>query len=51
MFQYSESTYSLAITDPNSNIESSSDDLFLTISLGQPYKGSLYKLIAAIIRP
>ena len=60
IFQYNSHMYSLRITDPIS--ESRAEELgsrvvpidgerFLTISLGEPFEGFAYKLIAAIIRP
>ena len=59
-FRYNKHTYSLRITDPIS--ERTAEELgagvfsidgarFLTISLGEPFEGFAYKLIAAIIRP
>ena len=58
-FRHCNNDYSLRITDPDA--ESGAIDLaygdyqagqrFLTISLGGPYEGYSYKLIANIIRP
>ena len=60
IFRHNGLTYSLRITDPVS--ESAAVELgagvvrvdaerFLTVSLGEPFEGFAYKLIAAIIRP
>ena len=58
-FSYHGDEYCFRITDPES--ESGSVDLaygeyrvgdrFLTVSLGEPFEGNAYKLIAAIIKP
>ncbi len=58
-FSHCNETYCFRITDPA--IESGSVDLpyreypvgerYLTVSLGEPFEGNAYKLIAAIIRP
>ena len=58
-FTHCNETYRFRITDPVS--ESGSVDLpyreypvgerYLTVSLGEPFEGNAYKLIAAIIRP
>ena len=58
-FQYNGHMYSLRITDPisesraeklGSGVIPIDDERFLTISLGEPFEGFAYKLIAAIIR-
>ena len=60
VFRHNGLMYSLRITDPTS--ESTAEELgasvirvdaerFLTVSLGEPFEGFAYKLIAAIIRP
>lgn len=60
MFWYNGHRYSLRITDPVSEQKAEElgpvvipidDARFLTISLGEPFEGFAYKLIAAIIRP
>ncbi|MDE0497696.1 MAG: hypothetical protein OXH86_10110 [Acidimicrobiaceae bacterium] len=56
-FRYAGATYSLWVTDPNqerkwlaqANGEYAIGECYLTISLGEPYEGRVYKLIAAII--
>ncbi len=58
-FRYDEVEYRLNVTDPvyeqvygeQPNSKYVLDACFLTISLGGPYKGNTYKLIAAIISP
>jgi len=59
-FSYRGNVYSLRITDPVSEQAATElgsgsfvvdDDRFLTVSLGEPFEGFAYKLIAAIIRP
>lgn len=59
-FKYHGNDYSLRITDPVSEKAAAElgagsfvvdEDRFLTISLGEPFEGFAYKLIAAIIRP
>lgn len=58
-FQYNGADYWLRVTDPiyerqylqKSNGDYQVGDAFLTISLGEPYQGYAYKLIAAIIQP
>ena len=59
-FRYRGDVYSLRITDPVSEQAATElgagsivvdDDRFLTVSLGEPFEGFAYKLIAAIIRP
>ena len=59
-FQYNGHMYSLRITDPisesraeklGSGVIPIDDERFLTISLGEPFEGFAYKLIAPIIRP
>ena len=59
-FRYKRQMYSLRITDPisesravklGSGVIPIDDERFLTISLGEPFEGFAYKLIAAIIRP
>ena len=59
-FQYNGHDYSLRITDPVSESGAVkkgygnykvNDQRFLTISMGRPFEGYVYKLIAAIIKP
>lgn len=59
-FSYHGNIYSLRITDPASEQAATElgagsfvvdDDRFLTLSLGEPFEGFAYKLIAAVIRP
>ncbi len=58
-FQHNGSDYWLRITDPDyerqylqqPDGDYSVGDCFLTISLGEPFQGHSYKLIAAIIKP
>ena len=57
-FQYAGTSYRLRVADPNyhrSRFQQHDNDIqigpcFLTISLGEPFQGHSYKLIAAIIR-
>ena len=57
IFRYAEQEYSLWVTDPNyeRTYLKKNDGLyaldrsFLTVSLGEPYKGDCYKLIATVI--
>ena len=56
-FRHADTAYSLWITDPiqerkwlaQPNGVYALDKCYLTISLGEPYDGSVYKLIAAVI--
>ena len=58
-FQYNGADYWLRVTDPSyerqylqqTNGNYPIGDAFLTISLGEPFQGYAYKLIAAIIQP
>ena len=57
-FQYSGQDYSLRITDPDAEARSTRlayqdytvGERYLTISLGEPFQGYAFKLIAALIR-
>lgn len=57
-FTFAGNTYSLWVTDPNIEREYlaredgfySIGESYLTISLGEPYDGKCYKLVAAVIR-
>ena len=56
-FQYAGAEYALWITDPKyernylgkQNGDYKLDNCYLTISLGEPYRDDVYKLIAAVI--
>ena len=56
-FTYAQAAYSLVVTDPRYELSYRSREVgsyqigpaLLTISLGEPYKGHVYKLVAAII--
>ena len=58
-FQYNGVDYWLRVTDPSYERQYRQQldgdyqvgDAFLTISLGEPFQGYAYKLIAAIIQP
>ena len=58
-FQYNNSYYNLSITDPECKKECrkkpdgeyQAGEKFLTISLGEPFNGYCYKLIASVIQP
>ena len=58
-FRYARTDYWLRITDPvyerrylqRPDGEYGIDEGYLTVSLGEPYRGYVYKLIAAVIQP
>ena len=58
-FRYNGTEYHLWVTDPlyerrylkKPDGEYDISDCYLTISLGEPYEGYVYKLIAAVIEP
>lgn len=50
IFTYNGVSYNLAITDPRFQyVENNLDYYYLTISLGEPFNGYCYKLVAAIL--
>lgn len=52
VFKYNNIEYNLAITDPNfeNNNQKIFENVYLCISLGEPFNGFCYKLIACIIQ-
>lgn len=56
-FQYNNNIYDLPVTDPkfltlygeNSKILDNADEIFLVLSLGVPFQGWYYKLVATVI--
>lgn len=52
VFKYNNKEYNLAITDPNfeNNNQKIFENIYLCISLGEPFHGFCYKLIACIIQ-
>ena len=58
-FEYNNEKYAIAVTDPviereflgKENGEYQIGEALLCVSLGEPYQGYCYKLVAAVIRP